>query len=177
MMTRLRDQRGFTLTELLIVVALVGLMMGALFTFQYQGQAAYQTGATRVEVQQNARSALDLMLEEVRSALAITSAAGCDVGCTTISFTDQNGNAITYALAGTTLNRTDPANGTVVLIGGVASLTIQCFDATNTPTATAANVRSMQAVITTQDERGTVANQPGSQSVVEESQVRLRNLL
>lgn len=177
MITRLRDQRGFTLAELLIAVAIIGFMMGALFTFQYQGQAAYQTGAARVEVQQNARSALDLMMEEIRSAQSITASAGCNTSCTTISFTDQNGAALTYALAGTTLNRTDPTNGTVAIIGGVASLIIQCFDSTNTGTANAASVRSIRVVLTTQDERGTGANQPGSQSVVEESRVRLRNVL
>lgn len=176
MITRLCDERGFTLAELLVAIAVLGLIMGALFTFQYQSQASYLTGASRVEVQQNARLALDMMMSEIRPAQSITASAGCDVGCTTISFTDQNGAAITYALAGTTLNRTDPT-GTVALIGGVTSLVIQCFDSTNTGTAIPANVRSVRIVITTQDERGAGANQPGRQSVVDESRVRLRNVL
>ena len=177
MITRLRDQCGFTLSELLVAVAILGIMLGGIVTLQLQGQAAYLTGASRVEVQQNARAALDMMLAEIRLAQAITTSAGCYVGCTTLAFTDQNGTAITYALAGTTLNRTDPVNGTVAVIGGVASLVIQCFDATNTATATAANVRSVRAVITTQDERGASSNSAGAAAVVEESRVRLRNVL
>ncbi len=70
----LHDQRGFSLSELLVVAAVLGLMLTGLVAVQMQGQQSYLIGAHRVEVQQNGRVALDLMIRELRSAQAITSA-------------------------------------------------------------------------------------------------------
>ena len=72
-MTRLaRDQRGFTLTELLIVIAVLGVMLAGLLAVQMQGQQSYLIGSHRVEAQQNARVALELMIRELRSATSVT---------------------------------------------------------------------------------------------------------
>ena len=57
----IRDQRGFTLTELLVVTAVLGLILAAIVLVQQQGQQAYIFGSHRVEVQQNNRAALELM--------------------------------------------------------------------------------------------------------------------
>lgn len=179
-MRALASQRGFTLAELLVVVAVLGLMMGALFTLQQQGQQAYLVGAARVEVQQNARIALEMMTTEIRSALAVTNVgAGCDTGpvptgggATTISITDQNGNAVQYQLAGTNLQR----NG-VVVIGGVETLRIWCFSGTDALVAVAASVRSVRIRIATQTERGVAANNPANQHALVDTRVRLRNVL
>lgn len=63
-----RDARGFTLAELLVACAVLGLLMGAVFTLQRQGQFTYLVGAARVEVQQNARLGLDTMMNDLRLA-------------------------------------------------------------------------------------------------------------
>jgi prepilin-type N-terminal cleavage/methylation domain-containing protein len=182
----MRSERGFTLAELLIVVAILGFMMGALFTLQRQGQLAYLIGSARVEVQQNARLALDMMTTEVRSAQTVTDATGCDVvatGCTAITVTDQNGaNSIRYRLTGTDLERgTIAAPGIPVafttVIGGVSSLKIWCYDSNNAATATAADVRSVLIQVTTQTEKQAAANSPTNQHSEVEARVRLRNLL
>ncbi|MEK7370380.1 MAG: prepilin-type N-terminal cleavage/methylation domain-containing protein, partial [candidate division NC10 bacterium] len=68
----LRDQRGFTLTELLVVTAVLAVVLGAVILIQQKGQEAYIMGSNRVETQQNARVALDLMTRELRSATAVT---------------------------------------------------------------------------------------------------------
>lgn len=178
---RLRDQRGFTLTELLIVIAILGFMMTALFTLQRQGQATYQAGAARVEVQQNARIALDLMMNDIRTATAVTFVGGtCNNatdGTTTITVTDQTGTAVAYAVTGAGTNLTLTRNGEAV-IGGVRAFRIWCYDATNARTATAASVRTVQAQIVTQTERGpTAGNQAGNQHAIAEGRVRLRNVI
>ena len=72
MRSLLLDQRGFSLAELLMVVAILGLMLAGLVFVQQQGQQSYLMGAHRVEAQQNARVALDLMVRELRSAQTIT---------------------------------------------------------------------------------------------------------
>ena len=191
-----RDTRGFTLAELLIVVAIVGFMMGALFTLQQQGQLAYLTGSARVEVQQNARFALDMMISDIRSALPVGATSqvvtAIDANCaaggppatgggTSISFTDQTGTAVTYALVGASCSTSGcdlQKNGTTV-IGGVQNLQIWCYN-NATPAAlnsTLANIREIRVQITTKTERGAAAGSPGDQHAIVESRVRFRNVL
>ena len=134
------DARGFTLAELLIVVAVLGFMMGALFTLQRQGQLAYLTGAARVEVQQNARVALDMMVNDLRAAQPVTGSvtrvltsidANCTsgppptgAGGTSLAFTDQFSKTVTYQMSGTDLQRV--YNGTTeVLVGGVQEFVVE----------------------------------------------------
>ena len=172
------SERGFSLAELLIVIAILGFMMAGLFTLQRQGQLAYMVGAARVEVQQNGRIAIESMMTEIRSALAINAfPANCNTanGGTTITFNDQNGVATTYSLAGTNLNRTVGGVATTV-IGGVQSLKIWCLNTSNTLTATLADIRTIRVQITTRTERGAGANSPGDQRAISEGRVRLRNI-
>jgi prepilin-type N-terminal cleavage/methylation domain-containing protein len=174
----MNSERGFSLAELLIVIAILGFMMGGLFTLQRQGQLAYMVGAARVEVQQNGRIAIESMMTEIRSALAINAfPANCNTanGGTTITFNDQNGVATTYSLAGTNLDRTVGGVATTV-IGGVQSLKIWCYNTSNTLTATLADIRTIRVQVTTRTERGAAANSPGDQHAISEGRVRLRNI-
>ena len=172
------NERGFTLAELLVVSAVLGIIMLGIFTVQHQGLSAYLMGAGRVEVQQNARAALDTMLNEVRSALAITAvSAGCGTGPvptggggTSISLTEQGGTAVQYQLVGADLQR----NG-VALVGGVQTLRIWCYDVTDTLTATATNVRTVHMQISTQTESGATLTSGRNQHATMETRVRLRN--
>jgi len=173
------NQRGFTLAELLVASAVLGIIMLGVFIVQRQGLSAYLVGAARVEVQQNARAALDTMLNEVRSALAITAVpAGCGTGPvptggggTSLSITDQGGTAVQYQLVGSDLQR----NG-VVLVGGVQTLRIWCYDVSDTLTVTATNVRTVHVQITTRTESGSTLTSGRNQQAVMETRVRLRNL-
>jgi prepilin-type N-terminal cleavage/methylation domain-containing protein len=67
-MTISRDQRGFTLTELLVACALIGLVMAGLFGILRSGQQSYLTGTNQVEAQQALRLALLRMTNEIRDA-------------------------------------------------------------------------------------------------------------
>jgi prepilin-type N-terminal cleavage/methylation domain-containing protein len=172
-----RDARGFTLVELLVAMALLGLILAGVFTLQHQGIQSYLTGASRVEVQQNARTALELMVREFRSAQSVTAVGGA----ADVTFVDQTGATIRYQLTGTTLNR---SNGGVAapLVGGVQALTFTYFSAfdaaTNTGTVTAlpGNVGVIRIQIVTGTERGASPGSPGDQRATVESTVKLRNL-
>ena len=169
------NQRGFTLTELMVACAVMGIVMAGIFTLQQQGQLAYLWGASRVEVQQNARLALDVMTRELRSALTVTNCAA-----TTIAFTDGSAVAVTYARAGGaspyTLQRTYSGTTTDV-IGGLDVLSFTCYTSDGyTTTTTAASVRSVLIQVRTRPEQNIQAGQPGGQQAVVESRVRLRNL-
>lgn len=64
----MNNQRGFTLAEMLVVCALVGLVMASLLGFVMQGQQAYWYGTTQVDGQQTARVAIERMAKEIREA-------------------------------------------------------------------------------------------------------------
>src|SRR6266545_2465385 len=157
MLRSFRDQRGFTLAELLVVTAIIGMVMAGIFTLQLQGQQVYLYGSNRVETQQNARVALDL------------------------TFVDENGNSIRYNISSTTLNRTDPVNGTIPLMGGVQSLTFTYYSAydgstnTGTTTANAALVTSIKVRIKKRSEDQALSNY-GNELTTMESMIRLRNM-
>jgi prepilin-type N-terminal cleavage/methylation domain-containing protein len=64
----MNNQRGFTLAEMLVVCAIVGLVMASLLGLTMQGQQAYWFGTTQVDGQQTVRVALELMAKEIREA-------------------------------------------------------------------------------------------------------------
>ena len=173
----LRDQRGFTLTELLVVTAVLGMILAGIVLVQQRGQETYVYGAHRVEVQQNNRSALELMVRELRSATAVIAIPSA----TNLTFKDADGVIKQYQLSGTTLNRTD-AGTTTPLIGGVQTLSMTYFSAwngatnTGTSTTTPSSVKliRIRLVTGTEDQVGTAS--PGNQRATMESLVQLRNI-
>ena len=184
---RLGNQRGFTLAELLVVTAVMGVVMAGVFVVQRGGQQAYLLGSNRVETQQNARVALELMTRELRSARSITTVTG-DAD---ITFVDQSGvDAIRYCWSSSAtgcvsggdlrfLNRV--FNGTTTaLIGGVQTLAITSYSvydvssATYTTTTTAAQIRVIRISLVTKTEERVAAGSPGDQRATMESTVKLR---
>jgi prepilin-type N-terminal cleavage/methylation domain-containing protein len=171
------DQRGFTLTELLMVTTVLAVILGGIVLVQQQGQQAYLFGSHRVEVQQNGRAALELMSRELRSAKSVTAVAGT----TDLTFLDSGGATVRYRLTGGTLNRTI-GGATSPLVGGVQSLAMTCYSAwdgsTNTGTTTtlpgAVKLVRLQIVTGTEDAAG--PGSPADQRVAMESLVRLRNV-
>ncbi|MBI2526262.1 MAG: prepilin-type N-terminal cleavage/methylation domain-containing protein [Candidatus Rokubacteria bacterium] len=173
----LRDQRGFTLTELLVVTAVLAVVLGAVILIQQKGQEAYIMGSNRVETQQNARVALELMTRELRSATAVTAIpSGTDM-----TFADQNGVSVRYQVTGGNLTRT-AAGTTTTLIGGVQALTLTYYSAydgqtgTGTTTGTASAVKVIKLNLETRTEEGAGAGSFANQYAKMESMVRLRNL-
>ena len=59
-------QRGFTLPELLVAMASVGLVLTGLVSFLVAGQRSFLVGANQVESQQNVRIAIARMIDEIR---------------------------------------------------------------------------------------------------------------
>lgn len=173
----LRDQRGFTLTELLVVTAVLAIVLGAVILIQQKGQEAYIMGSNRVETQQNARVALDLMTRELRSATAITAIPSG----TNMSFTDQNGASVQYQLASGNLTRSTGGIATII-IGGVQSLAFTYFSAyngqtnTGTSTGTASAVKVIKIALETRTEEAAGTGSFANQFAKMESMVRLRNL-
>jgi len=175
--------------ELLVAVAILAIVMGAVLTVQQQGQQAYLLGSSRVATQQNARVALDLMTRELRTASSISDISSCTSGvCTDLTFVDQDNQTIEYELSGSTLNRTCTATPatttcdgtTLVLIGGVKSFGVTSYSvydvstATYTTTTTPAQVKVVKINVTAGAEQTVGSGMPGDQRATMESTVQLR---
>lgn len=131
-------KRGFTLVELVLVVALLGIEAFMLGPPMMVAVKEYALVSSRREALAEARSAVDRMVKEIR--LIPSSAAVIDVsGANSFQFQYPLGIAITYALDGTDLER----NG-VVLASNVGLLEFKYYNSAGAETAAAAAVRSVQ---------------------------------
>ncbi|HSE04252.1 MAG TPA: hypothetical protein VLK35_08900 [Methylomirabilota bacterium] len=175
------------------MATVLGMILAGVVLIQMQGQQAYLAGSHRVEVQQNNRAALELMVRDLRSAESVTT-LGSPTDLTVRTCQDPYPSSapttpclpadvvtVRYQLSGTTLNRI--VNGTTTpFIGGVQTLTMSYYSdwngATNTGTPTTAPASArlvrLQLVTGTEDQAG--PGSPAKQRATMESLVRLRNL-
>ncbi len=71
-MNAVRAACGFTLVELIIVSALLVLLGGGFLTMFLTGQSSYLSADASIQIQQEARKALDVVVRELREAGAAT---------------------------------------------------------------------------------------------------------
>src|SRR5262245_2324506 len=161
---------GFTLAELLITVAIVGIVLAGLFAFLQTGQSQLQMGAGAVEAQQNVRVAFDLMMKEIRgagfdprgvgfAAIVNTGGAGLPTATALRLQNDLNGNGVfdagervQYVIAGTQLRRQLlNAAGAVqqddVIIAGVDTTVGPVFQYQNATGGVPANANEIRSVL------------------------------
>jgi type IV pilus assembly protein PilW len=62
------NKKGFTLVELLVAMAITGIVAGAIFTTFQSQQKSYLVQDQITEMQQNLRAAMDIMVREIRMA-------------------------------------------------------------------------------------------------------------
>ena len=196
------NQRGFTLAELLVVTALVGLVMAGVLSLLMSSNQSHQRGTNQVEAQQAARVAMARMAQEIREAgynpssattfnpVISISATGLTIqndwnanGAidNTITVTDPvkgtaRGEQVIYALTGTNLTRRETGVGgsAQVLISGVQSLAFEYLDVNDATTATAGNIRTVVMTATVSQFTGpSAAVNPAN--VVLTNRIRLRN--
>lgn len=140
------DRQGLTLTELMISLAIFGVIMGVLFGFLVGARDSYSETREKAQYQQSMRAVMSLITREVRSAgcnpspeavgFAFDKFAVADAGQLQVRM-DLNGDLdivdvgpdenVSYAFAGGDLTR-DNGNGPQVILRGIQAFTFTYFD-------------------------------------------------
>ena len=79
----LRDERGFTLAEMLVVCALLGTVMAGVLSLVMVGQQSATATANKVDALANARMGIDRLIEEIREAGYLPQGPQCPTAPTT----------------------------------------------------------------------------------------------
>jgi len=79
----LKDERGFTLAEMLVVCALLGTVMAGVLSLVMVGQQSATATMNKVEAQSNARMGIDRVIEEFREAGYLPAGPTCPTAPTT----------------------------------------------------------------------------------------------
>jgi type II secretory pathway pseudopilin PulG len=176
---RRSGEAGYTVPEILVVCAVVGLVMSGLLSLLMTGSQTYQVGANRAEAQQTARLVISRMVQEIRTAghdprstnfTAITPLAPPNTGFTIgndwnatgaietnlqINFNGANrGEQITYTVVGTALRRQESFidASPVDVTDGLTNLTFEYLDVDDNVIASphvAANAALIRTVVIT----------------------------
>jgi prepilin-type N-terminal cleavage/methylation domain-containing protein len=123
----LMSEKGFTLVELLVSSLLFSIICGIVFLVFNTANSAGFANFDFIDLQQQARQAIDGMSIEIRQNPAANPINITD-GCSKITFTDA-GDSISYYLNGSQIIREYPLNTTIVIANNISSL---CFTSSGT---------------------------------------------
>ena len=122
---KIKNQKGFSLIEMMVVVVILGIIVLGLVTFFTGGAKSWVAGQSQLEAQRNARQAIDQMVREIREGKNITNNSYDSDGDTIVVSIPDLGSElagdVTYNLSGTTIVRIKGA--TNKLIDNVLTIT------------------------------------------------------
>lgn len=115
----IKNQKGFSLIEMMVVVVILGLIVLGLVIFFTGGARSWIAGQSQLEAQRNARQAIDRMVREIREGKNIVSGSDGDtivVSIPNFATADPDDDyQVTYNLSDTTTIK----RGTTPLIDNV----------------------------------------------------------
>lgn len=124
----IKNQVGFSLIEMMVVVVILGLIVLGLVTFFTGGAKSWVAGQSQLEAQREARQAMDQMVREIRKGKNIILGSDTTISVAIPEFRTDSGTIaaynVTYDWSG---NAWDPINrivssGTNILINNVQNL-------------------------------------------------------
>lgn len=140
----LKQYQGFTLIEIVIVILILGIIIGMSSSLLSQGLASFSAGENIANASWQGQLAIERLSQDIRLIRSNTDVT--TLGANNFAFTDVDGNTISYALSGTSLNLTQNGNAET-LADGVQSLAFNYFDKNGAVTATTTLVRYIQITL------------------------------
>jgi prepilin-type N-terminal cleavage/methylation domain-containing protein len=118
----IKNQKGFSLIEMMVVVVILGLIVLGLVTFFTGGAKSWVAGQSQLKAQREARQAIDIMVREVREGKNVKTSSASNL---ILFITPFNGSPdIKYHLSNGTLYR----NTTNAIIDNILNLSFTYFD-------------------------------------------------
>jgi len=197
-----KGKMGFTLLELLVALAIVSIVLAAIYGVFSVSSRNYTTQSVTVDVQQSVRVAMEIMVQDTRAAgldPTLSDNFGIELATATkLRFTsdsidtglgdfngvvdDTNSERITYEFQANQLNQIlyegTASENSQPLINDVQNSTFAYFDADGNdlgspvPAATLADISTVQVSMTVQEPAG--RGQPVSRTLTK--RVKCRNL-
>jgi type IV pilus assembly protein PilW len=188
------NQKGFTLAELLVAMSLSLIVLGAVYSV-YRVQAhTVKVQEHRMEAQEYARVALDMMVREIRNSGYFPNQTPCGGNPTngiaafsinSIHFVydytadgdcADPGEDITYTHDPVSLNisRTDGNGPTTMTDGNITFFEFKYFDVNGAETTVAANIKRVSVLLTVRS-KSTDTQFNGQQTITMNSTIDLRN--
>jgi len=173
----IRDNRGFTLVEMMMTLLIFGVVMGVIGNVFFTTQGLYGRTSERATQQMSARAGLSIIAEELRragydpdgagivgleSAHADTIRVNAELNDVDGLQTGEPSETVTYYFdQDLEAVMRNPGTGAQVMVEDVTAFTMTYYDAANqvvgppplTPTL-AGTVRSVEVLITTETPRG-----------------------
>ena len=161
------NKKGFTLVELLVALALSGLVVTAIYAAYQSQHKTYIVQESVAEMQQNLRAAMYLMTQEIRMA-GYDPRGATDAGIVAGDFDDDEirfrkdsngsgtiedtiGEDVTYSLYSSggiqKLGRKYPASANMPVALNIDALNFVYLDEDDAITATASEIRSVQITL------------------------------
>jgi len=102
----IKNQKGFSLIEMMVVVVILGLIVLGLVTFFTGGAKSWVAGQSQLTAQRNARQAMDRMVREIREGKNVKTASDDDTIIVSIpALGSEFAYDVTYDLSGNTIVR------------------------------------------------------------------------
>ena len=98
-----REERGFTLIEMILVIILLAIIGAALSAAFLPGMQTYRAVDLRKEAIQNARTGMQRVLKDTREAQSFLACSPCNP-TNTLTFTNVLNSVITFSWAGAAQN-------------------------------------------------------------------------
>jgi prepilin-type N-terminal cleavage/methylation domain-containing protein len=131
--TYLKDKKGFSLIELMVVVAVLSIVILGLVTFFTAGTRSWVSGQSQLKAQREARQTMDRMVKEIRHGQSATLNSTELIESITVhipALSDSSAYYVTFAFvkSGRYLNRIVNSVSSTPLLDNVTALEFTLLD-------------------------------------------------
>lgn len=133
-------KNGFTLIEMIIVIVILSIIAGVAARVMGAAFNSYYDNQRIVNANEQGRLAIERMIRDIHAINSTSSITTANAS--TFTFVDVNGNAVTYSLSGTQLQR----NG-ITLADGVNSVAFGYYDGAGAVAATTDVIRYVNVTL------------------------------